>query len=109
VAIRSDIDTDTSTLTVGDTIDVDIWATLNGLAPDEVAVEALAEHPGRLGAAVDTHHIAATHVGTEGAEERYRAEIPVERAGELAIGVRVRATNGSAVANPYRHLLICSE
>jgi hypothetical protein len=96
-------------LRVGNSVRVDIWATLNGLDPHEVTVEAIAGRPGATGEPVDTIRITAGHVGTDGAEERYRADVPLENSGDLALSVRIRATNGAMVANPYRELLLCRE
>jgi len=109
VSVRSQLAGDQTSLRVGNTVSVDIWATLNGLDPHEVTVEALAGRPGPTGEPVDTARITAAHVGTDGAEERYRAEVPLASSGDLALSVRIRATNGAMVANPYRQLLLCRE
>jgi starch phosphorylase len=109
VSVRSQLASEITSLRVGTTVRVDIWATLNGLDPQDVTVEALAGRPGPTGEPVDTTRITAVRVGTEGGEERYLAEVPLELSGDLALSVRVRGTNGAMAANPYRQLLLCRE
>ena len=108
VTVRSEVGPG-QTLRVGDAIAVDIWAALGMLGTDEVLIEAVAGRPGADGRPTDGDVVSARHVGAEGAEQRYVAEVPLSDAGQLAITVRARPINAVGSANPYRHFLLTVE
>lgn len=107
VAIRSETD-DGGVRRVGDTVNVTIWATLAGLTPDEVTVEVASGRPGPDGAPTGDGLAVATHEGTEGAEERFAAQVKLTDSGQLALTARIRPTNADAV-NPFTPLLVTTE
>ena len=107
VTLRSQTDADGG-LVVGETIPVTVWAGLAGLAPDEVTVEVAAGAPDAAGAPHRPTYVIAQHTGADGAEERFTAEVPCTTSGPLALAVRIRPRNTSAV-NPLSPLLLTWE
>jgi starch phosphorylase len=95
-------------LEVGATIPVRVWANLAGLAVEDVAVEVAAGTPGQDGAPDRPIMVVANHAGTDGTEERFEAAVPCTTSGPLALTVRIRARNASAV-NPLSPLLLTWE
>lgn len=108
VAVRSELGEHRS-VRVGDSLAVDIWATLGPIAPDEVIVEAVAGRPTHDGSPDGSEVVRARHVGTEGKEERYLAEVPLTDSGQVAVAVRIRANPPGSEANPFRELLVTAE
>ena len=85
-----------------------VWANLAGLAVEDVAVEVAAGTPGPDGAPERPLLVVASHAGSDGAEERFEAAVPCTTSGPLALTVRIRARNASAV-NPLSPLLLTWE
>jgi glycogen phosphorylase len=107
VTIRSHAD-GAGTLVVGQTIPVSVWAGLAGLDPDEVTVEVASGTPDALGAPQHPAYVVARHEGPDGSEERFTAEVQCQNSGPLALAVRIRPRNPSAV-NPLSPLLLTWE
>ncbi len=107
VSLRSETD-DGSVRHVGDAINVTIWAKLAGLSPDEVTVEVASGLPDANGAPVGDALAVATHVGTEGDEERFTARVELADSGQLSLSARIRPTHPDAV-NPFNPLLLTHE
>ena len=107
VTLRSQADPNGG-LIVGATIPVNIWAGLAGLAPDEVTVEVAAGVPEGRGLPDRPTYVVAQHAGLEGSEELFTAEVPCTTSGPIALAVRIRPYNPSAV-NPLSPLLLTWE
>jgi starch phosphorylase len=107
LTIRSDADVN-GELLVGAAIPVRIWVGLAGLSSEEVAVEVAAGPPGPDGVPLDPALVSAQHVGDDGTEARFDADVPCTTSGPLALAVRVRPRNPSAV-NPLSPLLLTWE
>ncbi len=95
-------------LVVGATIPVTIWARLPGLTPDEVTIEVAAGAPDVGGVPDQPTYVIAQHDGEDGDEARFTAEVPCTTSGPLALAVRIRPRNPSAV-NPLSPLLLTWE
>lgn len=107
VTLRSDADAN-GELLVGTAIPIRIWVGLAGLSPEEVTVEVAAGPPGPDGTPDHPALVAAQHVGDDGAEARFEADVPCTTSGPLALAVRIRPRNPSAV-NPLSPLLLTWE
>jgi starch phosphorylase len=107
VTLRSDADAN-GELVVGTTIPVRVSAGLAGLSPDEVTVEVAAGLPQADGTPEQPALVVAQHVGDENGEARFEAEVPCTTSGPLALAVRIRPRNPSAV-NPLSPLLLTWE
>lgn len=107
VTLRSETDLNGG-VRVGATIPVRIWAGLAGLSPEDVTVEVATGRPGPDGAPRHPTVVTAQHTGDDGGEARYTAEVPCTTSGPIALAVRIRARNPSAV-NPLSPLLMTWE
>jgi starch phosphorylase len=107
VTLRSEADVN-GDLLVGTTIPVRVWVGLAGLSADEVAVEVAAGPPGTDGTPERPTLVVAQHVGSDVGEARFEAEVPCTTSGPLALAVRIRPRNPSAV-NPLSPLLLTWE
>jgi starch phosphorylase len=107
VTLRSDADANWELL-VGTTIPVRVWVGLAGLSPEEVAVEVAAGPPGADGTPHKAALVTAQHVGDDGIEARFEADVPCTTSGPLALAVRIRPRNPSAV-NSLSPLLVTWE
>ena len=107
VTLRSEADVN-GDLLVGTTIPVRVWVGLAGLSADEVAVEVAAGPPGIDGTPERPALVVAQDVGSDVGEARFEAEVPCTTSGPLALAVRIRPRNPSAV-NPLSPLLLTWE
>lgn len=108
IAVRSEVAPDQA-LRVGETLAIDIWASLGTLGPDEVVVEAVAGRPAADGSPDGTAVVTARHVGADGGAQRYTADVPLSASGQLSVAVRVRPASSASAANPFRELRLTVE
>lgn len=85
-------------LKVGGSVAITAWVGLAGLTPDDVTVEVTSGPPDGDGPPDRPTVVVAQHVGTDGTEERFEAEVACTTSGPFVLAVRVRPHNPASVS-----------
>jgi starch phosphorylase len=88
VGVRSSVNADGS-VAVGSEVEVELFATLGSLTPDDVRVEVVAGTPNGDGGVAVRSVVAGVPDGAAGAEQRFVAVVPAAESGRLACAARV--------------------